>query len=128
VGGAQGGEQRARRPHSDSDEDGFYQRLGRCFELAGTFMIHDPSARLLIHGTIQGDGRPALAHAWVYTRHGDIWEPITNSLYDPRDFKAMFSPVQERAYSLVETSRHMLVTKHYGPWHNTTGTTKGEVK
>lgn len=57
----------------------FKARLGRCYELAGRFASHNEDA-ILVHGSIQGFGKPRLDHAWVEI-DGGIWEPASGQLY-----------------------------------------------
>lgn len=58
----------------------FKKRLGRCYELPGQIVLHNPDTSL-VHGSIQGLGNPRLAHAWVDLPDDSVWEPATNQVW-----------------------------------------------
>lgn len=92
----------------------FKARLGRCYELAGRFASHNEHA-VLIHGSIQGFGRPRIKHAWVEI-DGGVWEPASGQLHDPDVFRAVFNPQEEKRYDHEQTLVASLREKHWGPW------------
>ena len=69
---------------SDADGTGipFRERLGRCYELSGRYLM-GTEGTTMVHGTIEGAGRPPIDHAWVVTKEGKVFEPASNHLYAP---------------------------------------------
>lgn len=100
-------------PSADSP---FRERLGFCYVLSGRKILEHPDA-LLVHGSVQGDDKPRIQHAWIITEDGHIWEPTTNQLYGPIDFDQTFNPIVGAIYTSTDAARKMLQHKHFGPWH-----------
>lgn len=96
-------------------QKGFSQRLGRCYELAGRYVMENPTATL-VHGSIQGMGNPRLDHAWAETRGGNIYEPITDREWEPKVFDAVFNPKERATYGGHDSLVKMVDTGHFGPW------------
>lgn len=114
-------------------DDGFYQRRGRCFELAAKYVIHgdDPDA-VVVHGSVsKGFGvspdsppipcRYALPfpvpHAWVIRGDGTVHDPVwlkdwSSSFFHDQETGA----VQRLTYSGPEANRNSLASRHWGPW------------
>lgn len=103
------------------DDAPFERRLGYCYVLANRFMWNHPDA-ILVHGSIAAFGMPRLAHAWVMSADGSVWEPITNALYESGDFLAMFNPKAEARYTANEAARAALLSNNHGPWHHSSVT------
>ena len=89
-------------------------RLGRCYELAGRYVI-DNDARL-VHGTIHRDPYPPNPHAWAVLPNGDVWEPITERTWPADGFAVWYEAVTLHEYSRDAAMVHMLRAKHFGPW------------
>jgi len=104
---------------ADGTKVPFAKRLGRCYELSGQYaMAHDDA--VLVHGSIQGGGNPRIGHGWV--EHGDsIYEPISNELWHPVVFKAMFKAQVDAKYTNSEWKAKALDTGHWGPWGKSSG-------
>lgn len=102
--------------HGDEDGTGipFEKRLGRCYELAGKYAMHNADATL-VHGSIEGMGAPRIDHAWAETPRG-VYEPASNSLWSPLVFKALFHPEVKDRYPRVDALKAMTKEGHYGPW------------
>ena len=57
-------------------------RLGRCYELSGMLVLHNPGPGItLVHGSIQGMGKPRIEHAWVELADGSVWD-LNSALLD----------------------------------------------
>jgi hypothetical protein len=93
----------------------FKDRLGLYYELAGRYASHNSDVTL-VHGSIQGMGKPRLDHAWVILEDGSIWEPIFNETFDADVYRMLVNPMVDRTYSNEQTCIHLLKHKHWGPW------------
>lgn len=93
------------------------ERLGRCYELAGRFVMDHPDTEL-VHGTIQRDPLPANPHAWVITPSG-IWEPITDETWEDGLFEVFFNAIPITTYTRLEALDMMVEHEHFGPWKGT---------
>ena len=92
----------------------FKKRLGRCYELAGRLATSNSEA-VLVHGSIQGFGKPRIDHAWVEV-DGQVWEPAGGQLWDRRVFDAIFNPVEEQRYDHNAVLSLSLEHGTWGPW------------
>jgi hypothetical protein len=92
-------------------------RQGRCYELAYDVMLFEPGAErfTLVHGWMRRL-TDWIAHAWIETGAGTVYEPVGNRYYTDAEFAARM-PVVERRYSKAEAVRLSLETHHSGPWH-----------
>lgn len=99
-------------------EDGapFNERLGFCYVLAGRKILDHPNA-LLVHGSVQGDDKPRIHHAWIIIEDGRIWEPVTNQVFNPMLWEYTFNPMTDVIYTSTDAAKAMLKHKHFGPWH-----------
>ena len=93
----------------------FKKRLGRCYELAGRFASGNQGC-FLVHGTVQGFGKPPLEHAWVELEDSTVFEPSTNKIYPAEVFNAIFNPQPAARYSHQGVLKHSLKHEHWGPW------------
>jgi hypothetical protein len=104
---------------------------GDCYEAAAKFVVAHaacPSIRL-VHGEVIGTGG-----AVVCIRYGHAWVELGDALIDPsngrcvvarrRDYYAAGQASALQSYTFKEARQWMLRTRHYGPWENTTETTK----
>jgi hypothetical protein len=94
----------------------FKDRLGRCYELAGRRVLFATDSPILVHGTIQGRGYPPNPHAWVILPDGQVWEPVSDSVMPAVVYDALFNPVENHRYSVVEVSLIAGRDRHWGPW------------
>jgi hypothetical protein len=92
----------------------FKKRLGRCYELAGRFASNNEGA-ILVHGSIEGFGKPRIGHAWVEV-DGQVWEPASGKMWDPKVFDMFFSPEEEFRYDHEGVLVMSLRSSHWGPW------------
>lgn len=90
-------------------------RLGLCYQLAGRYAAHHDDA-VLVHGSIQGRGKPRIDHAWVKLADGQIWEPVADVTLDPRVFDAVFNPIEDKTYTSEQVNLQTLRFQHWGPW------------
>ena len=91
------------------------ERLGRCYELAGREV--PGSGGTLVHGSIHHvlvNNR--IDHAWIELADGSVWEPISQDVYPPSAFAALFRPTVAGRYSRSEVWSITLETGHWGPW------------
>lgn len=108
------------RPAGRSDE-AFRDRLGRCYELAGRFVVTDfanPAARgsKLVHGSIQGFGNPRIGHAWVIMPDGTRYDPVADEEFDPEVHESYFNAIEDNVYDADEVRVWTVKTGHWGPW------------
>jgi len=94
---------------------GIKRRLGKCYELAGGFVLDHRDA-VLVHGTIQRDPHPPNGHAWVELANGHLLDLVTE--YElPRDaFERYFNAKPVARYTYKETCQKAVDTGHWGPW------------
>ncbi len=95
----------------------FKERLGRCYELSGLMVLHNPDTSL-VHGSIQGMGNPRIAHAWVDLPDGSVWEPATNKVWTRYTFEAFFRAEVTRKYENRSALEHFVRHETYGPWES----------
>lgn len=93
----------------------FRQRIGRCYELAGQVTLHNLDATL-VHGSIQGFGKPRLKHAWVQFPDGEVWEPATNQLWTATGFAGLFNPETDIVYENRLAIGLAVSSEHWGPY------------
>lgn len=95
-------------------------RLGQCYVLTARRImdqaIHGDEASTLVHGSIQGAGAAPISHCWVIEGDGGIWEPATDTVYDPDAFYRLFSAEEEHRFTPEEAMLLLSRTKHFGPW------------
>jgi hypothetical protein len=100
------------------------ERLGNCYMLAAKAMLFDdpnrdhmPMPAALIHGSWHGPtSENRIDHAIVLLDTGQIWEPITASIYDRAKFEEYTQWQRHQIYSVREAQSLMSTTGHYGPW------------
>jgi hypothetical protein len=100
---------------------GLSDRLGKCYQLAGRYVVdhHDVT---LVHGTINGR-KWGLAdfdnpHAWVVEADGVVYDLVWDDRFDADAFAAIFDAKEIVRYSRVEVRNLILQTEHWGPWNN----------
>jgi hypothetical protein len=92
------------------------RRLGKCYELAGAFVVTHPDA-VLVHGTIHREGLgPPNPHAWNVLADGTMREPITGWEMPKDAFDRFFGAVEQHRYTWKEMQQRMIETFHWGPW------------
>jgi hypothetical protein len=101
--------------HNPNESEPFEDRLGRCYELAGRFATSNADCTL-VYGSIQGNGKPRLDHAWVELPGGDCWEPITNKVWPAIVMERLFGTIPHKKYSNEEVLKNSLKYEHWGPW------------
>lgn len=109
------------QPHQSNLTDtprsaGSNTRLGRCYELAGIYVLEGDDGLTLVHGSIQGFGNPRLKHAWVELPSDCVWEPATNKKWSKRTFELVFNPVVDVKYDHPALARNTVLFEHWGPW------------
>ena len=101
---------------------GTIDRLGRCYELAGRYVM-DNAGTQLVHGSIQGMGNPRIDHAWAVTSDGQIYDAVLDEEFDPVAHLHFFSAEEHIVYERFEAMALMAKHKHWGPWDNRTAKT-----
>jgi hypothetical protein len=100
-------------------------RLGKCYMLAGKACLfgrdsdhgYMPMPSAVIHGSWHGPtSENRIDHAIVLLDTGQIWEPITASIYDRAKFEEYTQWQRHQIYSVREAQSLMSTTGHYGPW------------
>lgn len=105
-----------------SDDDYLGNRLGRCYELSGRYILNNADVGRhygdkLVHGSIQGGNNPRIGHAWVVTNNGKtVYEPATNKEWDADIFNHYFNAVPAKEYNFIDAMREMASNGHWGPW------------
>jgi uncharacterized membrane protein (UPF0127 family) len=87
---------------------------GNCYADAWRFVIKEGEGEL-VHGTVYSGNR-RIAHAWVETSTGWIWEPQTRRYFTSLGFRHDYAPVEESRYTAEEAAIMAARTKHLGPW------------
>lgn len=94
-----------------------YDRVGRCYELAGRLASKLPEGELL-HGRLEnpfGRGLPSIDHAWV--RVGDrIHDPVLGATWPQDAYTLCFRATVTTRYTHAEVLANTLRTGHWGPW------------
>jgi hypothetical protein len=100
---------------------GYEQRRGRCYELAAYTQVWGtaPTGTLLLHGSMHGPDadHERIGHAVLELPDGSTWEPILGDVYPPGVWAAYARWQTERQYSRRQTQRQLVLTGHYGRWH-----------
>lgn len=97
--------------HADSMDD----RLGRCYELSGRYVMNNVDTNL-VHGTIQGAGKPRISHAWVILSNGDRFDPVTEISLPKDAFDRFYNSTEDVVYGQDEVFRMLAKNRHWGPW------------
>ncbi len=110
-------------------EDGltFQDRLGRCYELAGKYVMrhHDCT---LVHGSIQGFGHPRIGHAWVIFPSGAWYDVISDTSLPEDVFKGYFNAQVDATYTFTEMASASVRSGHWGPWDGSVKLASGSVQ
>jgi len=94
---------------------GFQRRLGKCYELAGGYVLGHRDT-VLVHGSIQRDPHPRIGHAWVILPDG-LWLDLVTEYALPRDaFERFFNAEVDATFTYDETCGKALENEHWGPW------------
>jgi hypothetical protein len=93
----------------------FSKRLGRCYELSAKY-VFDHEGCVLVHGSIQGFGRPRIDHAWVVLPDGDVHDPVADTTWSAELHRQIFNAVETKRYAKIEAVVCMVRDEHYGPW------------
>ena len=104
----------------------FEERIGRCYEFAGRLASANPGASMrLVHGSIEGDGRPRIGHAWIELTDELVWDPTTNMVWAQDAFERFFSARTDTTYDVAAVYRLTWQHKTWGPWScNSSGAVK----
>jgi hypothetical protein len=57
-----------------------------------------------------------MRHAWVETDDGRVYDPTYNQYFPLEQYLAEQQAVAMYRYSQAEARRHMIETRHHGPW------------
>lgn len=98
--------------------DEFEDRVGRCYELSGQYILQHSDA-VLVHGFITDKfhtGR-VIAHAWVEEEDA-VFDPVLDERYPKFLYYALFDAEVEYTYTQEETARWMLKTQHLAVGRN----------
>lgn len=96
----------------------FNDRLGRCYELAGQYIMENPSSSL-VHGSIQGAGAPRIGHAWVVDADGEVFDGTMGEHFPNVAAYAAFTNAEEVISYTAREAMHLMASQgHFGPWHD----------
>lgn len=96
----------------------FEDRLGRCYELAGQYVMSNPGS-VLIHGSIQGYGNPRIGHAWVIDADGEVFDGTMGTHFeDEMEYEEYANAEGVVSYTHDRMRVEMVRTGHWGPWHD----------
>ena len=90
------------------------KRLGRCFELAGSYVLSNPDL-ILVHGTIFSSAEP-LAHAWVENSEMEVYDLVENKTYGPGEYYQKHDAKKIVTYTQKELAAEVVETGTWGPW------------
>ena len=93
-------------------------RDGRCYELAGRFIMANPDWDL-VHATLYpytGKFKDrAFPHA--FAEHGPwVYDPVFNKFYVKLHYYHFYRVTAAKTYTSDEACKMMLKTKHFGDW------------
>lgn len=97
------------------DAETFSDRIGRCYELAGRYVMEHHSAKL-VHGSIQGFDNPRIGHAWVILPSGEWYDTILDLALPESAFIDYFNAEVDATFSMIELAENSVRTGHWGPW------------
>jgi len=90
------------------------ERKGRCFELAGRFVLTQKRG-ILVHGKVTEKKTGTIRHAWVEI-DGYVYDPVTGDvLLQDKYYKKMKAKPLAK-YTVDEAIEKMASSRHYGPW------------
>jgi hypothetical protein len=99
-------------------------RRGRCYELAFKAVHEEPGADkfTLVHGYVHTTFGDALAHAWIETSDGRVYDTLLDRYMAIDEYTAERGAVIERRYTRMEAVQLAADTGDLGgPWHKTAG-------
>lgn len=99
-----------------ANDDIFQDRLGRCYELAGRYVINSSEGVSLVHGSIENYGNPRIKHAWVKFSNGAIYDAILDITFPSGAYEDFANTVEDNVYLKDEAVKLMLSTGNFGPW------------
>lgn len=97
-------------------------RLGRCYELSGRYVLDNHDA-ILVHGSVNGIRMTGKdrdnPHAWV--EEGDeVFDPVMDQRIPKEAYYGMMQAKVVKKYEWDEMAKTMLKAAHWGPWHQET--------
>lgn len=95
--------------------EAFNDRLGHCYMLAGGKVTTSPGW-VLVHGSIQGMGKPRIGHAWAITPSGEVWDGVLDQTFSSREHEMLFSPIEYGRWTFTEAAATSVRFGHWGPW------------
>ncbi len=87
---------------------------GTCYQDAWRFLIKEEEG-LLVHGSVESSGK-RIAHAWVETETGYVWEPESKSFINKEAFYRAVQPQVGAIYTPEQAAIMAARTNHFGPW------------
>lgn len=101
--------------------ENFEDRLGKCYELSGRYVI-DHGGVTLVHGRITDKFCTGLTidHAWI-EENENVYDPVLDTEFPKFLYYELFNAEARNAYSQTKACVHMLRTEHFGPWDEEEG-------
>jgi len=91
-------------------------RLGNCYKLALQYIIKVDEG-WLVHGRIfAGTPRRWIKHAWVELPSGYVYEPVSDTLYQKKEFYQAYKAEEFKRYTPTQAAVFAARTGNYGPW------------
>lgn len=97
-------------------------RLGKCYELAGDYVLHHPDT-ILVHGRLtnpfnRSRGHLAeLDHAWVEIKGGTkIFDPVQDMTWPKDAYEGLFKAKVLHKYTQQELLTQVDIHETWGPW------------
>ena len=96
----------------------FKQRLGKCYRLAGLYVLDHPKTTL-VHGTINGFRYTKKdfdnSHAWV-EENEHVFDPVWDRRLPIQVYYQMFCAVVHKKYTCEQLRNLILKTGKWGAW------------
>lgn len=109
---------------TEDEARGVFRRakfLRQCFVMAALYVRSHRNAKL-IHGTMTTFDGETIAHAWVLTASGKVFDGVEQEFFDRASYYDTFNAREEYRYSHAEMMELISKTKRFGPWQPTKGT------
>lgn len=98
-----------------ADRLAFEQRLGMCYRENALF-VQSHFDTQLVHGSIQGDDKPRISHAWVINPDGTVHDAVLGQDFPQIVYERMFSAEVDVTFTRDQVFEHLQREKTWGPW------------
>lgn len=91
----------------------FKQRLGKCYQLAGRYIMDNKNS-ILVHGTLHFQGK-TLEHAWI-EENGTVFDLVLDKHFPNFIYYRLFQAEKLKKYNHKQAMGNILKTKIFGVW------------